>query len=125
MKPEEEGVMGSFDSKHLRNLAIQFANTMKFPIFEKGCLGPLFKFTLQEDPALRLSDLNCLPIVSVWNSSGASSLQHKLAMHVGTSEFTFDVRNNCSPPSRLLTVCADVSGQRHTMGAPNINALRF
>ena len=89
--PEEEGVMGTFDSKHLRNLAIQFVNTMTFPIFEKGCLGPLFRLTLQEDPALRLSDLNRLPIVSVWNSSGASSLQHKLAMHVGTSEFTFEV----------------------------------
>lgn len=91
IQPEEEGVMGTFDSKHLRNLATQFVNTMKFPIFEKGCLGPLFRLTLQEDPALRLSDLNRLPIVSVWNKSGASSLQHKLAMHVGTSEPTFEV----------------------------------
>ncbi|ERF74033.1 hypothetical protein EPUS_03848 [Endocarpon pusillum Z07020] len=91
IQPEEEGVMGTFDSKHLRNLATQFVNTMQLPIFEKGCLGPLFKLTLQEDPALRLSDLNRLPIVSVWNKSGASSLQHKLAMHVGTSEFTFEM----------------------------------
>jgi hypothetical protein len=91
IEPEEEGVMGTFDSKHLRNLAIQHVNTMKLPTFEKGCLPPLFKLTLQEDPAQRLSDLNKLPIVAVWNNSGASSLQHKLAMHVGTSEFTFDV----------------------------------
>ena len=92
IQPEEEGVMGTFDSKHLRDLAIQFVNTKKFPTFEKGYLPPLFKRTLQEDPAQRLSDLNRLPIVAVWNSSGASSLQHKLAMHVGTSEFTFEVR---------------------------------
>ena len=83
--------MGTFDSKHLRNLAIQFVNTLSFPTFEKGCLGPLFRLTLQEDPTLRLSDLNRLPIVSVWNSSGASSLQHKLAMHFGSAEFTFEV----------------------------------
>lgn len=97
IQPEEEGVMGTFDSKHLRNLAIQFVNTMKFPIFENGCLPPLFRLTLQEDPALRRSDLNTLPIVAVWNKTGASSLQHKLAMHVGTSEFTFEVCNPVFP----------------------------
>jgi hypothetical protein len=91
IEPEEEGVMGTFDSRHLRDLAIRYVKTMNLPTFEKGCLPPLFRLTLQEDPAQRLSDLNKLPIVAVWNSSGASSLQHKLAMHVGTSEFTFEV----------------------------------
>lgn len=83
--------MGTFDSKHLRNLAIDYANTLKLPTLEKGYFRALFKLTLQEDPASRISDLNKLPIVSVWNGSGVSSLQHKLAMHVGTSEFTFEV----------------------------------
>ena len=83
--------MGTFDSKHLRNLAIEYVNTLRLPTFEKGYFAPLFKLTLQEVPALRLSDLNKLPIVAVWNSSGVSSLQHKLAMHVGTSDFTFEV----------------------------------
>lgn len=91
IQPEEEGVMGTFDSRFLRNLAIQFANKMTLPMFEKGCLRALLRLTLQEDPSARLSDLNSSPIVSVWNHSGSSSLQHKLAMHVGTSEFTFDV----------------------------------
>lgn len=98
IQPEEEGVMGTFDSRHLGNLAIQYVNAMKLPNFERGSLGPLFKLTLQEDPALRLSDLNRLPIVAVWNSSGASSLQHKLAMHVGTSEFTFEVWSRTAVP---------------------------
>jgi len=111
IQPEEEGVMGTFDSKHLRNLAIQFVNTMTFPIFEKGCLGPLFRLTLQEDPALRLSDLNRLPIVAVWNNSGASSLQHKLAMHVGTSEFTFEVRFYFSHVVYMLIVSQMFQGR--------------
>jgi hypothetical protein len=91
IEPEEEGVMGTFDSKHLMNLAIQYVNTLSLPTFEKASLPPLFRLTLQEDPAQRRSDLNTLPMVGVWNRSGARSLQHKLAMHVGTSEFTFDV----------------------------------
>lgn len=92
IQPEEEGAMGTFDPKHLSQLAIQFVKTLTFPSFEKGCFGPLFNLTLQEDPAARLSDLNRLPVVAVWNTTGASSLQHKLAMHVGSSEFTFEVR---------------------------------
>jgi ankyrin repeat protein len=93
IQPEDEGVLGKFDTRHLRNLAKQFVNSHLPPSssFEKSYLRPLFDRTLQEDPAERLSDLTRLPIIGVWNSAGVVSLQSKLAMHMGTSEFTFDM----------------------------------
>lgn len=93
IQPEDEGVLGKFDTRHLRNLAKQFLNSHlpSSSSFEKSYLRPLFDRTLQEDPAARLSDLTRLPIVGIWNSAGTISLQSKLAMHMGTSEFTFDM----------------------------------
>jgi multidrug resistance protein len=91
---DKEGVLGTFDVKHLKSLAKQFVDSYKgfSSGFEKSYLKPVFERTLQVDPAARLSDLTRLPIFGIWNkTSGVSTAQSRVAVYAGTSQFTYEI----------------------------------
>lgn len=93
LKPEDELVFGAFDVKHLQSLACDFVNQISYVDvkFEKGLLRGLFKTTLQLNPSCRPSDLSVLPIMRFCPQAGNTSPQSKLAMHLKSSELSFEM----------------------------------
>ncbi|KAI9773188.1 MAG: hypothetical protein M1840_008309 [Geoglossum simile] len=88
---EDAHIFGNFDKKNLRSLGKKFADEMFVGaeyFFEKAYVRKLLENTLQDNPTLRISDLSRTPIVGVWNKT---SLSAKLAIHVGSSDWTFEM----------------------------------
>jgi hypothetical protein len=61
-------IFGNFDKGNLRKLARDFVNSTLgiSAFFEKSFLRKLMENALQEDPALRISDLTKTPIMGIW-----------------------------------------------------------
>ncbi|KAH8646463.1 hypothetical protein BGZ60DRAFT_570650, partial [Tricladium varicosporioides] len=82
---------GTFDQKHLRALGKAFICRLPFPscTIEKGYILKLLDRTLEVSPSVRLSRITPVPIMTKWNRSNLSSLKEKLAIHTGSSSFSF------------------------------------
>ncbi|KAI9666468.1 MAG: hypothetical protein M1821_004404 [Bathelium mastoideum] len=51
----------------------------------------LFNLTLKTEPDCRTADLSALPIVSQWNNGSSRKLEADLALHSGTSDWSFEM----------------------------------
>lgn len=80
----------SFNHRALLPLAIKSITRTTNPL-QKPLLQALFTCTLQVDPIARLSDWNKLAIMSIWHMSGRTNLDAILALHSGTSEWSYDI----------------------------------
>ncbi|KAH9889232.1 protein kinase-like protein [Xylariomycetidae sp. FL2044] len=54
-------------------------------------LRAVFTFTIQANPNRRISDLSKLPIMSQWHAAGIQGLEAELALHFGSSEWTYEM----------------------------------
>ncbi|XXH05143.1 hypothetical protein Hte_011568 [Hypoxylon texense] len=51
----------------------------------------VFNMTIQTNPAKRISNLAKLPFMSQWNSAGIQGLEAELALHFGSSEWSYEM----------------------------------
>lgn len=51
----------------------------------------VFNMTIQTNPAKRISNLAKLPFMSQWNSAGVQGLEAELALHFGSSEWSYEM----------------------------------